>query len=80
MDVQVRGQNIRCFWGKSCIKIVKLKDCEIKQGGSKTFQKRYYRNRECLNIANLVNTKVAEITKHQPHVGKITYYLSKELK
>ena len=52
----------------------------MKQGGSKTFQKRYYRNRECLSIAKLVNTRVAEITKYQPHGSQINYYLSKELK
>ena len=46
---------------------LKVKRCKIKQGGSKTFQNRHFRNLEYLNIANLVNTRVAEIIKHQPH-------------
>ena len=41
----------------------------MKQGGSKTFKKRHLQNRECLNIAYLVNTKVAEFVKQQPHGG-----------
>ena len=41
----------------------------FKWGGSKTFQKRHYRNSKCLNIANLVNTRVAEIIKYLPHGG-----------
>ena len=40
-----------------------------KQGGSKTFQKRYSRNRECFQIPNLLNTKFAKIIKYQPHGG-----------
>ena len=35
----------------------------MKQGGSKLFQKKHQWNRECLNIANLVNTKIAEFVK-----------------
>ena len=75
MDVQVRVSNIRCFLGKYCLKVVKLKDCKIKQTGSKTIQTRNERNRECLNIANLLNAKVAKIIKYQPHRGS-NYLLS----
>ena len=57
------------FFGKYCLKLVKSKDCKIKQGGSKRFQKRHYRHHKCLNIANLVNTRVSEIIKYQPHGG-----------
>ena len=39
----------------------------MKQGVSKTFQKSHERNRKCLNIANLVNTRVAENIKYQLH-------------
>ena len=62
------------FSGKYCLKVVRVKDYKIKEGGSITFQNRHKRNCECLNISNLVNTKVAnlaslvfttfEITKH----------------
>ena len=52
----------------------------MNKGGSKTFQKSHERNRKCLNIANLVNTKLAKIIKYQLHGAQITYYLSKKLK
>ena len=58
-----------CFLGEYRLKVVKLQDYKIKWGSSKTFQKRHYRNRKCLNIANLVNTRVAEIIKYLPHGG-----------
>ena len=55
--------------GKYRFKVVKVKDCSIKYGRFKTFQKRLSRNCECSNIANLVNTRVAEVIKYQPHGG-----------
>ena len=61
--------------GKHRLKLVKFKDCKTKQGGSKTFQKRHYRYHKCLNIANLVNTRVTEMIKNQPHGGS-NYLLS----
>ena len=30
MDVQVRGENIRCLLGKYRLEVVKLKDCKMK--------------------------------------------------
>ena len=55
------------FWGKYRFKVVKVKDFKLKYGDSKTFQERPYQNRECLNLANLVNTQVPDIIKYQPH-------------
>ena len=55
--------------GKYCLKVVKLKVCKFKQGASKAFLKKHYRIRKCLNIANLVNTMVAEIIKYHAHWG-----------
>ena len=55
--------------GKYGLKAVKLKDCKIRYGGSKTFQIRHCRNLKCFNIANLVNIMVAEIIKYHPHRG-----------
>ena len=57
------------FLGKYRLKVIQLKGRKIKYGGFKTFQKRYQRNRECLNISNLVITEVAENTKYQSHGG-----------
>ena len=42
----------------------------MKQGDSKTFKKRHQGNRECVNIANLVKTKVAKLVKQQLRRGK----------
>ena len=55
--------------GKKSIKVLKLKDFKIKEKGSKTFQKRPHQYLKCLNIANLLNTNVAKIIKHQLHWG-----------
>ena len=66
--------------GKYRFKEVKSKDCKIKKTGSKTFEKRLVQIRECLDIANLVNSKAAKIIKYQPHGGQIIYDLLKELK
>ena len=41
----------------------------MKQGGSKIFLKRYQPNRECQNIAKLVNNRVAEFVKQQLYGG-----------
>ena len=49
--------------GQYCFKEVKLKDCKIKQGGSKTFQIRHSGKVGCLDISNVVNTKVVELVK-----------------
>ena len=54
------------FLGKYGLKVVKVKECDIKQEGSKTFQKRLVQNSECLKIAKLVNTKVVKVIKYQP--------------
>ena len=51
------------FLGKYRLKVVKVKDYKIKEGGSITFQNRHKGNCECLNIANLVNTKVSKFSK-----------------
>ena len=51
------------FLGKYCLKVVKVKDYKIKEGGSITFQNRHKGNCECLNISNLVNTKVSKFGK-----------------
>ena len=48
------------FFDKYRIKIVKVKDCKIKLGVSKTFQTRHSGKVGCLDISNVVNTKVAE--------------------
>ena len=61
------------FLGKYRFKVIKVKECDIKQEGSKTFQKMLVQNRECLNIANLVNTKVVKIIKYQPK--GVSYHL-----
>ena len=37
------------------LKVVELKDCKIKWGRSKTFQKRNYQNCKMQNLVNLVN-------------------------
>ena len=66
------------FLSKYRLKVVKVKDFKIIQGGSKTFQKRLVQNRECLNIANLVNTP--ELSNIGSTGGQITYDLLKELK
>ena len=55
------------FLGKYHLKLAKVKNCKVKQGGSKTFQKRHQRNHECLNLTNLVNTRVAEMIRYQSH-------------
>ena len=62
-----QGVKHSLFLRKYRLKVVKLKDCKTKSGGSKTFQKRYLKNREFLKNPNLVNTKVAKIIKYQPH-------------
>ena len=49
-------------------------------GGSKTFQIRHWGKVRCLYISNVVNTKVAEFVKEQPHDGQIIYSLQKRLK
>ena len=51
------------FLVKYCLKVVKVKDYKIKEGGSITFQNRHKGNCECLNISNLVNTKVSKFGK-----------------
>ena len=61
------------FLSKYGLKVVKVKECDIKQEGSKTFEKSLVQNRECLKIANLVNTKVVKIIKYQPK--GVSYHL-----
>ena len=41
----------------------------MKQGGSKTFQIRHSGKVGCLDISNVVNTKVAKFLKQQHHGG-----------
>ena len=48
--------------------------------GSKKFQIGPERKVGCLHISTIVNTKVAEFVKQQPHRGSSRYYLSKVLK
>ena len=69
------GKTFDVFLGKYRLKVVKVKDCKIKYGVSKTFQKRHYRIRKCLNISNLGNPTVARIVKYQPH-GRSNHLLS----
>ena len=38
-------------------------------GSLKNISKKNYRNLKCLNIANLVNIRVAKIIKYQPNKG-----------
>ena len=52
----------------------------MNKGGSKTFQKSHERNRKCLNIANLVNTKLAKIIKYQSHGGSNDLLSAKRIK
>ena len=55
------------FYRKYRIEVVKLNCFKIKKGGSKIFQNGHYRILGCLNISNLVNTRVPKFIKHKPH-------------
>ena len=47
----------------------KIKRLQNQIGRFQNISKRHYQNRRRLNIAKLVNTKVAKIMKYQPHGG-----------
>ena len=68
------------FYGKYCNEVVKLKCFCIKQKGSKILQKGHLRILECLNITNLVNTKVAKFIKYQSHEGSNHLLSAKSIK
>ena len=55
----------RKYW----IDLVKLKYFTINEGCSKTFQTRHWQILGCLNISNLVNSKVAKFIRYQLHGG-----------
>ena len=66
MRVPVRGKNI---YSKYLIDVVNLICFKIKYRGLKLSEKGPYHILECLNISNLVNTKVAKFIKYQPRGG-----------
>ena len=66
MRVPVRGKNI---YSKYLIDVVNLISFKIKYRGLKLSEKGPYHILECLNISNLVNTKVAKFIKYQPRGG-----------
>ena len=73
MRVPVRGKNI---YSKYLIDVVNLICFKIKYRGLKLSEKGPYHILECLNISNLVNTKVAKFIKYQPRGGGWSNHLS----
>ena len=63
MRVPVRGKNI---YSKYLTDVINLICFKTKYGGLKLSEKGAYHILECLNISNLVNTKVAKFIKYQP--------------